>query len=150
MLIGIDHFLKTTKVNSMYISIAVIVAVIVLWSCFDSKTAPGATQWRPYGITALVGIGAGIYFSPVPSPYLVAGESCLASLVTCTLISAVLLIGGGDRPTRLYEYTVWTLICALLAVTVAVAYLIGGVPALYGALGGNLILVSGALTLRYK
>ena len=134
----------------MFSSLVAILFVIALWTRFDSRTAPGLTQWRPYGITALVGIGLGIMFSPEPSPYLVAGQSCLASLIVCTLISAVLLIAGGDRPTRRYEYTSWAMIAALLAVTVAMAYLIGGVPALYGSLGGILILVFGAVTLKNK
>lgn len=134
----------------MYLSIAIIGVAIALWSLFDSETAPGVTGWRPYGITALVGLGLAIFFSPQPSPYLVAGESCLVSLVICTLGCGVLLVAQGDRPTRRYAVISRALSVTLLVVAVAIAYFLGGVPALCGAVAAILIMAIGAATLQYR
>lgn len=126
---------------NLYASAAVCF-VIYFWLCFSSRTLPAVTQWRSYGVTALLGLGCAIYIFP-HSSFFIAMESLLASLIWFSLAYLLLIAEAGDRPSRLRKICAWGVGIALLVVTTAVVFLAGGEPALHGALAATVWILFG-------
>ena len=115
------------------VAVIIIAALIVFWCMFDSRTLPGVTAPRPYGIAALVIIGAATFFTDEWLPYLSAIETFIASLFFLAITIGAICVAIGDYPTQKMKDRAHAIMLALVVVTGAVAYALGGIAGLIGA-----------------
>ncbi|CAN5192901.1 hypothetical protein BH11CYA1_BH11CYA1_23410 [soil metagenome] len=136
--------------NSTYIAVILIVALIGFWCLFDSRSAPGITRLRPHGIAVMVVFGAIICLADKTSPTLIGIESFVASLVFLCITMGLTCLGVSDHPTVKVKRIGNAIFIALPCLVCATAYGLGAIPALIGAAIATAIMAATAVYWSYS
>ena len=108
--------------------------LIALWCMIDSRTAPGITGPRPYGIAALLVIGALVAISDSTSLYMVGLLSFIASLFFLAAVIGVWAFAIGDHASHTAKTGFNYGVILLMVATAMVAYGLGSTAALVGTI----------------
>lgn len=113
-----------------------IALLIAFWCMFDSRKAPGITGPRPYGIAALLVIGALVAISDSTSLYMVGLLSFIANLFFLAFVIGIwaFTFAIGDGASHAVKSVFKCSVIVLMVATAAIAYRLGSTAELVGAI----------------